>query len=133
MHQSVSKIRNKNKIVFSICILQNEVKPVNIRISSGTKMLKSYLTNTYGEVTHKKTTEIQRMKKQAMSAKCRWIFLSRCSKNEILPRSFQMRPTLKTRKGYELTKEYNMKMLHAAQNQARQQYHDYLRKIDEVQ
>ena len=95
-------------------------------------MLKEYLINTYGEVIQKKTTKLQRMKRQAMSAKCRWIFMSRCIKNNILPKSFQTRPLLRTKKGYALTKEHNMKMLHATRDRARQQYHEQLKKINEI-
>ena len=95
-------------------------------------MLKHYLINTYGEVIQKKTTKLQGMKKQAGSAKCRWIFMCRCTDNNVLPTSFQTKPVLKTRKGYNLTREYNMKMLRATRDGAKQQYHQYLQKIREI-
>ena len=93
---------------------------------------KSHLINTYGEVTEKKTIEIQKMKRQAMSEKCRWIFMSRCIKHNVLPRSFQTRPVRRTKKGYQLTKEYNTEMLCATQDQTQQQYHDYLKRIKDI-
>ena len=58
--------------------------------------------------------------------------MSRCIKNNILPRSFQSRPVLRTRKGYRLTREDDMRMLRATRDGARQQYHEYLKKIRET-
>ena len=72
------------------------------------------------------------MKVKAASAKCRWIFMTRCITNDVLPKSFQTKPTLKTRRGYALTLEYNKRMLNATRNNAKQQYHDYLKKIEEL-
>ena len=95
-------------------------------------MLKEYLLRTYGEVIHKNTTKLQRMKIQAASAKCRWIFMSRCAANNVLPKSFRTKPVLRTRKAYAITQEYNMKMLRTTRDRAKQQYHEYLKKIDET-
>ena len=95
-------------------------------------MLKQYLITTYGEVTQRKTTQLQRIKIQPASVKCRWIFLCRCVKNRILPKSFQTKPTLKTKKGYALTKEHNQKMLSATRDRVRQEYHAHLTKIKEI-
>ena len=81
----------------------------------------------------KKTTQIQRLKKQAAATKCRWIFMSRCAEHNVLPRSFRTRPVLRTRKGYVLTKEYNQRMLKATRDEAKKQYHQRLRRIDEIE
>ena len=88
--------------------------------------------NTYGEVIKKKATKLQRMKIKAASAKCRWIFMSRCIKNDVLPKSFRTRPMLKTRRGYVLTLEYNKRMLKATCNNAKKQYLEYIKKIKEM-
>ena len=58
--------------------------------------------------------------------------MSKCIKNSILPKSFQTRPLLRTKKGYALTKEHNGKMLRATRDKARQQYHELLKRINEV-
>ena len=80
----------------------------------------------------KKSTQIQRLKKQAAATKCRWIFLSRCTEHNVLPRSFRTRPVLRTRKAYLLTKEYNQKMLATTRDEAKKQYHQRRRRIEEI-
>ena len=72
------------------------------------------------------------MKRQAASAKCRWIFLSRCTANNVTPKSFRTRQTLQTRKGQALTEEYDQRMLKATRDSVKQQYHTYLKKINET-
>ena len=101
-------------------------------LGSEPTMLRKYITDTYGEVIYKKTTQIQRMKRQAASSKCRWIFLSRCAANNIIPKSFRTRPTLRTRKGGAITEKYDQKMLRTTRDSVKQQYHTYLRKINEM-
>ena len=96
------------------------------------KMLKQHFIDTYGEVIYKKTTQMQRLKKQAASSKCRWIFMSKCLKHKVLPKSFQTKPVLRTRKGFRLTREYNRKMLEATRDETLTQYHLRLQKIDEI-
>ena len=76
---------------------------------------------------------MQRLKKQAASAKCRWIFLERCVQNKVLPESFKTKPLLKTKKAYRITREYNLKMLKIARDATKQQYHRHLRKIKEIE
>ncbi len=92
-------------------------------------MLKTHITNVYGETTYKQTTKLQQMKRKAASTKCRWVFMSKCVTHNVLPKSFQTRPVLRTRKGYMLTKEYNKKMLQLTRNETKKQYHKYLKEI----
>ena len=82
-------------------------------------MLKQYITQTYGEVIHKLTTKLQKLKKQKASAKCRWIFLTRCLTHNILPKSFQTRPLLRTKRGFATTEKYNKEMLKVTRDDAR--------------
>ena len=58
--------------------------------------------------------------------------MTRCVEHGVLPRSFQTRPVLRTKKGYMLTKEYNQRMLKATRDEAKEQYHQRLRKISEI-
>ena len=95
-------------------------------------MLKEHLITAYGEAIQKKTTKIQRLKKQAASSKCRWIFMSRCIQHKVLPKSFRTRPVLRTKKGYMLTREYDEKMLSATRDETKEQYHRKLKKIQEM-
>ena len=92
-------------------------------------MLKTHITNAYGEATYKQTTKLQQMKRQAARTKCRWIFMSRCVTNNVLPKSFKTKPVLRTRKGFTLTREYNRKMLQATRDDAKNRYHNHLNNI----
>ena len=58
--------------------------------------------------------------------------MCRCYENKILPKSFQTKPVLKSEKGYRLTREYNREMLRTTMNEAKLQYHRYLRNIRET-
>ena len=95
--------------------------------------LKTYITNAYGEAIERTTKKVQGLKKQAASAKCRWIFLERCVQNNVLPKSFKTKPLLKTKKAYRITREYNLKMLEITRDATKQQYHRHLRKIKEIE
>ena len=87
----------------------------------------------HGEAIQRTTTKVQRLKKQAASAKCRWIVLERCVQNNVLSKSFKTRPLLKTKKAYRITREYNFKMLEITRDATKQQYHRHLRKIKEIE
>ena len=95
--------------------------------------LKTYITNAYGEAIQRTTTKVQRLKKQAASAKCKWIFLERFVQNNVLPKSFKTIPLLKTKKAYRIIREYNFKMLEITRDATKQQYHRHLRKRKEIE
>ena len=80
----------------------------------------------------KTTSKLQQLKKQAASAKNRWIFLTRCLHNWILPKCFRSRPLVKSRKASNITRAYNFNMLRLAGNDAKQRYHSLLKDIRSV-
>ena len=55
--------------------------------------LKTLLTSSYVEKTYKHTVNLKKMKSKASIAKNQLIFLGRCIKNNILPKSFCLRTT----------------------------------------
>ena len=93
-------------------------------------MLKTHIINAYGEAIYKQTTKLQLMKKQAATAKCRWIFMSRCITNDVLPKSFRTKSVLKSKKAYTLTKEHNNRMLKLTRDSAKKQYYNHLNNIE---
>ena len=95
-------------------------------------MLKEHIIQTYGEVTQRLTAKLQKLKKQKASAKCRWIFLSKCITHDVLPKSFQTRPLLRTRRGFAATKRYNKEMLKITRDQARLQHIKLCKTIQNV-
>ena len=95
-------------------------------------MLKQHITQTYGEVTQKQTTRLQKLKKQKASTKCRWIFLSKCVKHSILPKSFTTRPLLRTKRGITATHNYNKGMLKLTRDEAKIHHIKLCKKIHTV-
>ena len=81
-----------------------------------------HIIQTYREVTQKLIAKLQKLKKQKASAKCRWLFLSKCITQNVLPESFQNRPLLRTRRGFAAKKTYNKEMLKITRDEARVQH-----------
>ena len=61
--------------------------------------LKNLFATSYGEKTYKHTVDLQKMKVKASIAKNQLIFLERSIKNNILPKSFRLKPPVKSVKG----------------------------------
>ena len=58
--------------------------------------LKNLFTISYGEKTYKHAVDLQKMKVKASIAKNQLIFLERSIKNNILPKSFRLKPPVKS-------------------------------------
>ena len=69
------------------------------------------------------------MKRQSASAKCKWIFLCRCLKHEVIPRSFITQPVIRTEEAKEETRKHNLTMMKMTKNEERNRYHRCLRTI----
>ena len=90
---------------------------------------KHNITHSYSDEVYKQTQHLQRLKEKAAITKNQWIFLERCLFHHIVPKSLKNRPTLNTRKGYNITQVYNQRMLVATKNHAKQKYHKLLKEI----
>jgi len=66
--------------------------------------LKQLITDSYAEKTYKDTIILQQTKIKASSAKNQLIFLERCIKNNVLPKSFRLKPPMKSTKGINIIK-----------------------------
>jgi len=86
-------------------------------------MLKQHIITVYGETTHWMSKKLQTLNRQAASAKCKWIFLSRCAKHEILPKSFKTRSVIKSEKALRETRQHNLNMLRITRDKEKTQYH----------
>ena len=82
--------------------------------------LKNLFATSYGEKTYKHTVDLQKMKVKASIAKNQLIFLERCIKNNILPESFRLKTSIKSSKGYNITKDCSKKLAVLAKNNAKQ-------------
>ena len=95
-------------------------------------MLKEHIIQTYGEVTQRLTAKLQKLKKQKASAKCRYIFLSKCITHDDLPESFKTRLLLRTRRGFAATKTYNKEMLKITRDEARVHHIKLCKTVNDV-
>ena len=94
--------------------------------------LKNLFTTSYGEKTYKHTFNLQKMKVKASIAKNQLIFLERCIKNNILPKSFRLKPPIKSIKGYNSVKDCSKKLVVLAKNNANQRMYFNFKKVEEI-
>ena len=76
--------------------------------------LKNLFTTSYSEKTYKHTVDLQKMKVKASIAKKELIFLERCIKNNILSKSFHLKPPIKSIKGYNIMKDCSQQEIGSA-------------------
>ena len=91
--------------------------------------LKNLFTTSYGETTYKHTVNLQKMKVKASIAKHQPVFLERSIKNNILPKSFRLKPPIKSIKCYNIMKGCSNKLVVIAQNNARKRMYFSLKKV----
>ena len=72
------------------------------------------------------------MKVKASIAKNQLIFLERCIKNNILPKSFRLRPPIKSIKGYNSMNNCSKKLVGLAKSNAKQRMYSSLKKAEEI-
>ena len=97
--------------------------------------LKKLFTTSYGEKIYKHAVDLQKIKVKASIAKNQLIFLERCIKNNILPKSFCLKPLnwlIKSIKGYNIMKDCSKKLVVLAKNNAKQRMYSNLKKVEEI-
>ena len=72
------------------------------------------------------------MKVKAIRAKNQLIFLERCIKNNILTKSFRLKPPIKSNGGYNIMKDCSKKLVVLAKNNAKQRMYFSLKKVEEI-
>ena len=87
--------------------------------------LKELIYNSYGKEIYKTTRELQRKKIKAAVSKNQLIFLEKCLTHDVTPKSFRIKPPIKSQKAIRITKEYRKKLLVLAKNNAKQRLRNY--------
>ena len=90
------------------------------------------VTTSCGEKTYKHAVNPQKINVKASVAKNQLIFLVRCINNNILPKSFRLRPPIKSIKSYNIMKGYSKKLVVLAKNNAKQIMCSSLKKVEEI-
>ena len=70
------------------------------------------------------------MKVNESIAKNQLIFLERCIKDNILPKSFRLKPPIKSIKGNNIMKDCSRKLVVLAKNNAKQRMYFSLKKVE---
>ena len=91
-------------------------------------LLKNLFTTSFGEKTYKHTVDLQKMKVKASIEKNQLIILERCIKNNILLKSFRLKPPITSIKGYNIMKDYSKKLVVLARNNAKQRMYFTLKR-----
>ena len=81
---------------------------------------RSYNTTLYGKKIYSLTQQLQRQKVKLANSKNQLIFLEKCITKKIIPKSFQVKSPILSKKGKILQEEYQMKLLKLARNEAKQ-------------
>ena len=72
------------------------------------------------------------MKVKASVAKNQLIFLEICINNNILLKSFRLKPPIKSNKGYNIMKDCSKKLVVLSKNNAKQRMYFSLKKVEEI-
>ena len=94
-----------------------------------TMTLKQLSTTSY---VRRSTKIIQQMKIKSSATKNPLIFLERCIKNNVTPKSFCLISLIKSRKGFNIKKECSRKLIVLARNDVKQSMHFHSRKVDTI-
>ena len=94
--------------------------------------LKELIYNSYGKEIYKTTRELQRKKIKAAVSKNQLIFLEKCLTHDVTPKSFRIKPPIKSQKAIRITKEYRKKLLVLAKNDAKQRLRNYNIEVNDL-
>ena len=85
--------------------------------------LTQLLVSFDGKELHKETLSLQQQKIKKAIAKNQLIFLQRCIHHNIQPKSFRIKSPIKSKKAFNMMKEYSRKFIVIAKNGAKQRMH----------
>ena len=84
--------------------------------------LKNYLIASYGAGVQKKTIELKEAKKNLAKTKNQFIFLQRCFKNRLIPKSLRIKSPISGRRTNSIVEKYRMELLLSLKNMAKHRY-----------
>ena len=89
-------------------------------VSTKRDVIQKLYTTLYGKKIYSLTQQLQRQKVKLANSKNQLIFLEKSITNKIIPKSFQVKSPILSKKGKMLQEEYQMKLLKLARNEAKQ-------------
>ena len=91
----------------------------DIRFALTEMPLTQLLVSSYGKELYKETLSLQQQKIKKAIAKNQLIFLQRCIHYSITPKSFRIKSPIKSKKAFNIMKEYSCKLIVIAKNGAK--------------
>ena len=95
--------------------------------------LKSHILASYGASVQKKTITLKEAKKDVAKSKNQFIFLQRCIKHKIIPKSLRTKCPLKTERSREIAKKYQFELLISVKNEAKRRYFKNVKEAEKVE
>ena len=84
--------------------------------------LKEHITASYGASIHQKTLKLKEAKKNIAKTKNQYIFLQRCVKHKLIPKSLRIGCPIKSLRAKKVVERYRMELLITTKNDAKHRY-----------
>ena len=109
-----------------------DFKLTDIKFALIKTSLKQLLVSSYGKELYKETLSLEQQKIKKAIAKNQVIFLQRCIHHNITPKSCRVKSPVKSKKLFNITKEYRGKLTVIAKNGAKQRMHEAAVKVKQI-
>ena len=95
--------------------------------------LKEYLTASYGAGVYKRTVQLKETKKNVAKTKNQFIFLQKCVKNKLIPKSLRIRSPNRSNRGKEVAKKFRFELLLATKNDAKHRFFSTTKEANRIE
>ncbi|XP_065662568.1 uncharacterized protein LOC136085207 [Hydra vulgaris] len=94
---------------------------------------KSYVTAKYGAEIYKKTEQLKLLKKSVAKSKNQCIFLQKCVKHKIIPKSLRINSPIKNRRAIGIIYRFRFELLVSIKNDSRKRFFNLMNDVKNLQ
>ena len=95
--------------------------------------LKEYITTSYGAGIHAETLKLKEAKKTIAKTKNQFIFLQKCCKHRIIPKSLRIKCSVSNERTAKIMNRYRLELLHSTKNDAKRKFFKSINKAKEIE
>lgn len=95
--------------------------------------LKAHILASYGASVQQKTNLLKESKKKVAKSKNQFIFLQRCVRHRLIPKSLRTKDPIKTTRSRAIAKKYQFELLMSVKNDAKRRYFKNVTDTTEIQ
>ena len=95
--------------------------------------IKDIITARYGAIVHQKTIQLKEAKKTVAKTKNQFIFLQKCVKNKLTPKSLRIKCPARIPRTSQVTMKYRSDLVIAVKNDAKHRFFAAIRKKDAIE